>query len=165
MIWGWSTGRGWEFFSSPPRPDRLWGPSSFLSNGYQGVERPRREAENRLHQVQRPRMLTVTPPIPQYTFMAWCSVKKSQLQLYPYNESDVCVHQFCFSCVYEQPIHMSNKSHFKTTLRQLYECKTVRISDEKMKNQVESCLCTIEMKEVIYIYIYIYLYIYCNQGN
>jgi hypothetical protein len=24
----------WEFFSSPPRPDRLWGPVSFLSNGY-----------------------------------------------------------------------------------------------------------------------------------
>jgi hypothetical protein len=26
----------WEFFSSPPRPDRLWGPPSLLSNGYQG---------------------------------------------------------------------------------------------------------------------------------
>jgi len=29
-------GRGWEFFSSPPRLDRLWGPSSLLSNEYQG---------------------------------------------------------------------------------------------------------------------------------
>jgi hypothetical protein len=28
--------RGWEFFSSPPLPDRLWGPPSLLSNGYQG---------------------------------------------------------------------------------------------------------------------------------
>jgi hypothetical protein len=27
----------WEFFSSPPRPERLWGPSSLLSNGYQGL--------------------------------------------------------------------------------------------------------------------------------
>jgi hypothetical protein len=24
----------WEFFSSPPRPERLGGPSSLLSNGY-----------------------------------------------------------------------------------------------------------------------------------
>jgi hypothetical protein len=36
MIGGSNPGRGWEFFSSPPRPDRLWGPSSLLSNGYQG---------------------------------------------------------------------------------------------------------------------------------
>jgi hypothetical protein len=27
---------GWKFFSSPPCPDRLWGPSSLLSNGYGG---------------------------------------------------------------------------------------------------------------------------------
>jgi hypothetical protein len=41
----------WEFFSSPPRPDRLWGPGSLLSNGYHGlfplgVERPGREADH-----------------------------------------------------------------------------------------------------------------------
>jgi hypothetical protein len=29
-------GRGWEFFSSPPRPERLWGPPSLLYNGYKG---------------------------------------------------------------------------------------------------------------------------------
>jgi hypothetical protein len=40
-VWRWATGwmisgsRGWEFFSSPPCPDRLWGPPSLLSNGYQ----------------------------------------------------------------------------------------------------------------------------------
>jgi hypothetical protein len=28
---------GWEFFFSPPRPERLWGPPSILSNGYQGL--------------------------------------------------------------------------------------------------------------------------------
>jgi hypothetical protein len=27
----------WGFFSSPPRPERLWGPPSLLSNGYQGL--------------------------------------------------------------------------------------------------------------------------------
>jgi hypothetical protein len=30
-------GGGWEFFSSPPRPERLWSPPSLLSNGYQGL--------------------------------------------------------------------------------------------------------------------------------
>jgi hypothetical protein len=34
---GSSPGRGWEFFSSPPRPDRLWGPPTLLSSGYQGL--------------------------------------------------------------------------------------------------------------------------------
>jgi hypothetical protein len=40
---GWMIGvlgfhsRRWEFFSSPPRPERLWGPPSLLSNGYQGL--------------------------------------------------------------------------------------------------------------------------------
>jgi len=34
---GSNSGGGWEFFSSTPLPDRLWGPPSFLSNGYQGL--------------------------------------------------------------------------------------------------------------------------------
>jgi hypothetical protein len=29
--------RGWEFISSPPRPDWFWGPLSLLSSGYQGL--------------------------------------------------------------------------------------------------------------------------------
>jgi hypothetical protein len=37
MIGSSSPGRGWEFLSSPPCPDRLWGPTSLLSNGYQGL--------------------------------------------------------------------------------------------------------------------------------
>jgi hypothetical protein len=32
-----SPGRSWEFSSSPPPPDRLWRPPSFLVNGYQGL--------------------------------------------------------------------------------------------------------------------------------
>jgi len=34
MIRGSRLGTGWEFFSSLSRPDRFWGPSSPLSNGY-----------------------------------------------------------------------------------------------------------------------------------
>jgi hypothetical protein len=30
-------GGGWEFFSSSPRPYRLWGSPSLLSNGYRGL--------------------------------------------------------------------------------------------------------------------------------
>jgi hypothetical protein len=37
MIEGLSPGKGWEFFSSPPCPDRLCVPPSLLSNGYQGL--------------------------------------------------------------------------------------------------------------------------------
>jgi hypothetical protein len=49
LYWGSSPGRGWEFFSSPPCPDPLWGPPSLLSNGFQGtlslgVKRPGSEA-------------------------------------------------------------------------------------------------------------------------
>jgi hypothetical protein len=35
MIGSSSPGRGWEFFASPPRSDRLWIPPSLLSSGYQ----------------------------------------------------------------------------------------------------------------------------------
>jgi hypothetical protein len=31
---GSNSGKGWEFFSSTPCPDRLWGPPSLLLKGY-----------------------------------------------------------------------------------------------------------------------------------
>jgi hypothetical protein len=34
---GSSPGRGWELFSSPPRPDRLWGPPSLPVGRYHGL--------------------------------------------------------------------------------------------------------------------------------
>jgi len=47
--WDWIRGRGWEFFSSPQRSDRLWGLSSLLSMGtgcsFRGVNQPMRKAD------------------------------------------------------------------------------------------------------------------------
>jgi len=37
MIGCSSLGRGWEFFFSQPRPDRLWVPPSLLSDEYRGL--------------------------------------------------------------------------------------------------------------------------------
>jgi hypothetical protein len=76
----------WEFFSSPPCPDRLWDPLSLLSKGYQGffllgVKRPRREADHSppsSTEVKNAWSYTSNPP---YVFMAWCLVK-AQGQLY-----------------------------------------------------------------------------------
>jgi hypothetical protein len=39
-FWGWIPGGGWELFSKPPRPERLWGPPSL------GVKRPGGEADH-----------------------------------------------------------------------------------------------------------------------
>jgi hypothetical protein len=36
-VLGFDSRRELGFFSSPPRPERLWGPPSLLSNGYQGL--------------------------------------------------------------------------------------------------------------------------------
>jgi len=36
MIGGSSPVRGWELFTSPPRPEWLWRPPCLVSNGYQG---------------------------------------------------------------------------------------------------------------------------------
>jgi hypothetical protein len=36
-VLGFASCGGWEFFCSPPRPERLWGPPSLLSNAYQGL--------------------------------------------------------------------------------------------------------------------------------
>jgi hypothetical protein len=81
MIRGSSPGRGWEFLSSPPRPDRFWGPPSLLSNGYQGglfpwgVKRSEHEADHSSPSSAEVKMRGAIPPLLQYTLMAWCSVK------------------------------------------------------------------------------------------
>jgi len=87
MIGGSRPGRGWEFFSSPPRPYRLWGLSSLLSNGYQGlfpcgVKRQGHEANHSLPssaEVKNAWSYTFTPPIRLHGV-----VPQGQLYIYLY---------------------------------------------------------------------------------
>jgi hypothetical protein len=102
MIEGSSPSRGWEVFSSLPRPERLWSPSSLLSNGYQGLF-PWGQGVGgvkltpHLHLVPRSRKHGAILPLPQYAFMASCSVKKKvQGQLYLYHP-DPCRVRSVFS--------------------------------------------------------------------
>jgi hypothetical protein len=82
MIRGSSPGRNWEFFSSPSCLDRLWGPPSLLSKGYKGalslgLKRSGREADHSPPSIAEVKMREAISPLPQYAFMAWCSVKES----------------------------------------------------------------------------------------
>jgi hypothetical protein len=75
------SGGGWEFFSSPPRPDRLWGLPSLLFNGYGGrdlspaVKGPRREADHSHSSSANVKEYVALYLHPQYVFMPWCLVK------------------------------------------------------------------------------------------
>jgi hypothetical protein len=94
MIGGSSPGRGWEFFSSPPCPERLWGPPSLLSNGYQGLlKRLRREADYSPPSSAEVKNAWSYTSLPQYAFMTWCFVKEEeqrQLYLYFYDLLTLC---------------------------------------------------------------------------
>jgi hypothetical protein len=59
-----------RIFSSPNRPDRLWGSPDLLSNEYRGVKQPGREANHSppaSAEVKKIWIYTSTPP---YAFMA-----------------------------------------------------------------------------------------------
>jgi len=68
----------WEFFSSPPRPDRRWGPPSLLSNGNQGLFPWGQSGRGvklttPLHPVPRSRMCGAIPPLPNTH--SWCGAQ------------------------------------------------------------------------------------------
>jgi hypothetical protein len=64
-----------RFFFSLQRPDRLWGPPSLLSNGYQGLllrgaKRQGREADHSPPSSAEVKNGGAMPPLPPYVFMA-----------------------------------------------------------------------------------------------
>jgi len=70
-----------RLFPSPPRPDWLWAPSSFLSKGYRGsYPGGKRDRDMKLtkhfHLVPRSRIPRAILPLPQYVFMAWYLIKQ-----------------------------------------------------------------------------------------
>jgi hypothetical protein len=67
---------GWEFFTSPPCPERLWGlPFNCTGDSFSGGKWLGIKLTIHLHLVPRPRMCGAMPPLTQYIFMAWCLVK------------------------------------------------------------------------------------------
>jgi hypothetical protein len=85
IVTGWTAGirfpAGARFFSSPYRPDRLWGPSSVLSNGYRvffppEVKRQGRKTDHHLHPVPRSRMVDLYLHSPT-VFMAQCLINST----------------------------------------------------------------------------------------
>jgi hypothetical protein len=75
LIGGSSSGWGWEFISSLPRPNRFWNPPSLLSSVFQGalslgVKRPGYEADHSppsSAEVKNAWSYTSTPPIPLFS--------------------------------------------------------------------------------------------------
>jgi len=73
---GFDSRQGWELLSTLPRPDRLCGSLSLLTNGYRGavssIEKlPGREADHTppsISQAKNAWSYTSTPP---YVFLAW----------------------------------------------------------------------------------------------
>jgi hypothetical protein len=70
-------GQSCNFFSSPSRPDRLWGPPGLLFSGYRRLF-PRVKLTTHPHLVPRLRMCGAMPPLPNTSsLLAWCLVKRS----------------------------------------------------------------------------------------
>jgi hypothetical protein len=61
---------GSAIFSSPRRPDRLWGPPSLFSNGYRGLKRPEHEADHSPPTSAEGKNTWICTSTPPYVFMA-----------------------------------------------------------------------------------------------
>jgi hypothetical protein len=106
---------GAKFFSAPQRPDRLWGASILLSNGYRGeispeVKRPGREADHLLPSTAEVKDGGAIPPFP-HVLMAQFLIKYTDSFtfffhfLHPIAFNGLClgcwlvlVHIFAFLC-------------------------------------------------------------------
>jgi hypothetical protein len=86
MIEGSSLGRGWEYFSSPPHRDRLWGPPSLLSNGYQGLLPWGVKLTTHLYLVPKSRMRGAITPLPNTPSRRGARLKNTGITL-PYKRS------------------------------------------------------------------------------
>lgn len=75
--WGSIPSSGNMFLSSIQRSDRLWGPSSFLTNGYRGVF-PKDKDDHSLHHVSRLRGCRTIFSNPKCVFMKWYLFKQGE---------------------------------------------------------------------------------------
>jgi hypothetical protein len=78
--WGPDPGRGWEFFSSPPCPDRLWDPTQTPIHWIRGavslgIKQPGRKSDHSPPSSVKVKNAWSYTATPQYVFMAWCLVK------------------------------------------------------------------------------------------
>jgi hypothetical protein len=85
---------GSRIFSSR-RPDRLWSPPNFLSDGYLGtplsdVNRLGREAHHSPPTSAEVKKRWICTSIPPYVFMAWCLISGAQRQFYLTIEDAPC---------------------------------------------------------------------------
>jgi hypothetical protein len=109
MIRGSSAGRGWKFFSSPPHPDRLSGPSlAPYPIGNRDMK-----LTTHLHLEPRSRMRGAITPLPNTPLWRGAQLKKAQRQLYLYYKSHNPILRFiCYN-----ELHSTRSKLFSLNLK------------------------------------------------